>query len=72
MKLKPASSNPRVDIVVQMPAGFLRRLFRRPGKTKIIAGTPTPGALLDNRLGAAPVPAGAVHLSDVYVPHHTN
>lgn len=52
-----SGANPRVDMVVVSKAGVL----------SVVAGTPTAGATLDNRNGAAALPASSALLADVLV-----
>lgn len=51
------ASNPRVDQVVIDSAGTI----------SVLAGTATGGATLDNRTGAASLPAGSLRLADILV-----
>ena len=63
----PASdpTNPRIDAVVaEAPAS----VDSTTPSFRVITGTATVGATLDNRTGAAALPAAALHLADVLVP----
>lgn len=64
-----ASGNPRIDIIVaQVFDTVSDPNSTQDGWTlRAIAGTPTGGATLANRNGAATVPAGAIILADVIV-----
>lgn len=61
-------TNPRLDMVIlelkdatHDASGF------NVAQTRVVAGTPTAGATLDNRNGAAAMPASAILLADVIV-----
>lgn len=62
-------TNPRIDVVVlevkdnAIDGGGLNVM-----RVRIIAGTPTAGATLDNRNGAAAIPTNCMHLADISVP----
>lgn len=58
-----ASGNPRIDQVVLTLSG------PDAGSVAIVQGTPTALAHLDNRLGAAALPAKSIRLADVLVPN---
>jgi hypothetical protein len=67
-------ANPRVDRVVALPphlvVAFAAKLCGREARprVKVLAGTPTPGADLQNLAGAPQVPQDARLLGDVVVP----
>jgi hypothetical protein len=57
-----ASGNPRIDQVVLTLTGW------NTGTVSVVQGTATGGATLDNRTGAAALPAGAIRLADILMP----
>lgn len=58
-----ASGNPRIDqVVLTMTAWYT-------GTVSVVAGTPTGGATLDNRSGAAALPANSIRLADILMPN---
>lgn len=65
-----ASGNPRVDIVI---LEVLDNVHDASGlniaRVRVITGTPSSGATLDNRTGAASLPSNAMLLADVLVPN---
>lgn len=58
-----ASGNPRIDQIVVTLSDY------NTGTVSIVQGTATAGATLDNRTGAAALPAGAVRLADILMPN---
>lgn len=58
-----ASGNPRIDQVVLTVSAF------GTGTVSVVQGTATGGATLDNRSGAAALPAGAIRLADILMPN---
>lgn len=63
-----ASGNPRIDIVtVQCSDSTDSGSGTDVSTINVIAGTPTGGATLDNRSGAAAIPNNQLHLADVLV-----
>lgn len=63
-----ADPNPRVDLVIAKRRGRLRRWLKMNPRTRILRGTPTPGADTRTMLGAPAVPIGWTALSYVMVP----
>lgn len=58
------STNPRIDAVIaEAPADA----DSNTPNVRVVAGVATSGATLDNRTGAAALPAASVHLADVLV-----
>lgn len=63
------ATNPRVDQVVwRVYDASHDGSGQRKARPEVVAGTAAAGATLDNRNGAAALPAGAVRLADVLVP----
>lgn len=63
------ATNPRIDQVVMRVYDHVSDgLGLREARLAIVAGTPTAGATLDNRSGAAGLPSSAMLLADVLVP----
>lgn len=64
-----AAANPRLDIVV-LEVVDLEHIGggTATAQVRVIAGTATAGATLDNRNGAPSLPASALHLADILVP----
>lgn len=58
-----ASGNPRIDQIILTLSGW------NAGTVSVLQGTATVGATLDNRTGAAALPAGAVRLADILMPN---
>lgn len=63
------ATNPRIDTVIlealdDTHAGGGSNL----GRVRIVAGTPTAGATLENRSGAPSLPTSAIRLADILVP----
>lgn len=62
-------ANPRLDqIVLRVYDDDADASGTYTARLEVIAGVPTVGATLDNRLGAAALPASAMRLADVLVP----
>lgn len=55
-------TNPRIDQIIVTLTGH------NTGTVSVLAGTPTAGATLDNRNGAAALPSNAIRLADILVP----
>ena len=64
-----AAANPRLDIVV-LEVVDMEHVGggTATAQVRVIAGTATVGATLDNRSGAPSVPVSALHLADILVP----
>lgn len=63
------TSNPRVDqIVLEVEDDTHDSSALNKARVRIVKGTATSGATLDNRTGAAALPNGAMRLADVLVP----
>ncbi len=63
------ATNPRVDqIVARVLDTTHDALGERKWRLEVLAGTPTAGATLDNRTGAAALPQSCLLLADVVVP----
>jgi hypothetical protein len=67
------ASLPRIDQVVlrvrdTVPAPAASGDAENTGKLEVVAGTATSGATLDNRTGAAALPASSLRLADILVP----
>jgi len=62
-----ASGNPRLDQVILEIADQQHAGASNLAQTRVVAGTPTAGATLDNRSGAAALPASAIRLADILV-----
>ncbi len=60
-----ASGNPRLDIVILEIADQQHAGGSNLAQVRVISGTASPGATLDNRTGVAAVPANAVLLADI-------
>jgi hypothetical protein len=58
-----ASGNPRIDQVIVTLTGW------RAGTVSVLQGTPTAGATLANRNGAAALPSNTIRLVDVLMPN---
>jgi len=62
-------TNPRIDqVVLEILDNTHDASGSNLARTRVIAGTPTGGATLDNRTGAAATPSSAMLLADVLVP----
>jgi hypothetical protein len=62
-----ASGNPRIDMVVLEVLDSQHAGASAVQQVRVVAGTPTGGATLDNRTGAAAQPANSILLADVVV-----
>lgn len=67
------ATNPRIDqVILRMrdvsPAPATAGDAENSGKLEVVAGTATAGATLDNRTGAAALPASCIRLADILVP----
>ena len=61
-------SNPRVDqVILEVQDNVLDASGGNLARTRVLTGTPTAGATLTNRLGAAALPGSALLLADVLV-----
>lgn len=58
-----ASGNPRIDQIILTLTDF------GVGTVSVLQGTASVGATLDNRTGAAALPAGAIRLADILMPN---
>lgn len=62
-------ANPRLDqIVLEVKDAQHDGSGINQGRVRLIAGAPTAGATLDNRLGAAALPASCLRLADLLMP----
>lgn len=62
-------TNPRIDqIVLEVLDNVHDASGNNVARTRVVTGTPTSGATLDNRSGAAALPGSALLLADVRVP----
>lgn len=64
-----ASGNPRLDQVVLEVLDAQHAGASNLAQIRIVAGTATGGATLDNRTGAAALPASSILLADILVPN---
>lgn len=62
-----SSGNPRLDMVVLEVLDSLHTGASNALQIRVVAGTATAGATLDNRTGAAALPASSILLADVIV-----
>jgi hypothetical protein len=63
------ATNPRIDqIVLRIYDATHDGSGQRKGRFEVLTGTPTAGATLDNRSGAAALPSSALRLADVLIP----
>lgn len=62
-------TNPRIDqVVLEVKDDVHDASGLNKGRLRVVAGTPTGGATLDNRLGVAALPPSCVRLADVLMP----
>jgi hypothetical protein len=63
-----SASNPRLDLVVLEALDDAHDVGGLSlARVRVVAGTPTSGSTLDNRTGAAALPASSLHLADILV-----
>lgn len=69
----PDLTNPRIDqLVLEIKDDAHDASGLSAGRLRVITGTPTAGATLDNRTGAAALPSTCIRLADVLVPANYN
>lgn len=62
-------TNPRIDqVILRVFDNVIDSSAKNEAVLEVLAGTPTSGATLENRSGAAALPASAIRLADVLVP----
>lgn len=63
------ATNPRLDqVILEIQDNVHDGSTANIARTRVVAGTPTSGATIDNRTGAAALPGSALLLADVLVP----